>query len=109
MVSTSAQVIDGMTMSVDGFVADGLASAVRRAKEAAADRAVTCVGGPALTCDLIGAGLLDELRIDVMPVLLGDGKPMFAGLADAAVRLTRLAVLEVGDRTSLRFAVTNAA
>ena len=35
-----------------------------------------------LVTGLLEAGLLDELRVMVHPVLLGRGKPMFPGLAD---------------------------
>jgi dihydrofolate reductase len=87
------------------FVTDGLGSAVAQATAAADGLAVTCVGGPALTCDLLAAGLLDELRVDVMPVLLGSGKSLFATVG-GAVRLTKLSVVEVGERTSLRFSVS---
>lgn len=39
-------------------------------------------GSPTLTVSLLGLGLVDELRIMVHPILLGDGKSLFAGLKD---------------------------
>jgi dihydrofolate reductase len=38
------------------------------------------VGGPTLVIGLLNAGLLDELRLIVHPLLLGAGKPLFAGV-----------------------------
>ena len=55
------------------FLAD-LASAVEQAKAAAGDRVVQVVGGPpGLIQQLLREGLVDELRVDVMPVILGAG------------------------------------
>jgi dihydrofolate reductase len=85
------------------FVTDGVASAVAQAKVAAGDKAVTVVGGVDLGRQLLAEGLVDELRVDVMPVLLGDGLRLFDGYP--TVSLTRLGVIEVGARTSLRFRV----
>ncbi len=53
------------------FVTDGVESAIARATAAAAgDKAVQVVGGVDVTRQLLDADLVDELRIDVMPVLL---------------------------------------
>ena len=40
------------------------------------------VGGPTLVTGLLNAGLLDELRLIVHPLLLGGGKPLFAGVTE---------------------------
>lgn len=85
------------------FVTDGLQSAVAQAAEAAGVRAVTVVGGVDLNRQLLAAGLVDELRVDVMPVLLGAGLRLFEGTG--ALTLEKLGVDEAGQRTSLRFRV----
>ena len=85
------------------FVTDGVRSAVAQAAEAAGDRAVTVVGGVDLNRQLLEAGLVDELRVDVMPVLLGAGLRLFEGTGPLA--LEKLGVDDVGARTSLRFRV----
>ena len=85
------------------FVTDGVESAVARAAEAAGERAVTVVGGVDLNRQLLAAGLVDELRVDVMPVLLGAGLRLFDGTPPVA--LEKLGVDDVGARTSLRFRV----
>jgi dihydrofolate reductase len=87
------------------FVTDGIQAAVARAVEAAGDRAVTVVGGADLNRQLLAAGLVDELRVDVMPVLLGAGLRLFEGTGPLA--LEKLGVDEVGARTSLRFRVAS--
>lgn len=71
------------------FVTGGVASAVARAKAAAGQ--------------LLSAGLVDELIIDVMPVLLGTGLRLFDDAALERVHLEKIGLREVGPRTSLRF------
>ena len=87
------------------FVTDGLDSAVAQATAAAGERAVTVVGGADLNRQLLAAGLADELRIDVMPILLGGGRRLFDGLPPDTVRLEKIGVEDVGARTSLSFRV----
>jgi dihydrofolate reductase len=54
----------------------------------------------------LDAGLLDEIWVDLVPVLLGDGTPFFAELAKAPVELDGpLAVTEDKDVTHLRYRV----
>jgi len=77
--------------------------AVARAVAAAGERAVSVIGGADLDRQLLAAGLVDELRVDVVPVLRGDGLRLFEGTGRVA--LEKLGVDEVGVRTSLRFRV----
>ncbi|MEV0713196.1 dihydrofolate reductase family protein [Asanoa sp. NPDC050611] len=89
------------------FVTDGVEPAVAAAKAAAGDRAVTVVGGVDLGHQLLTRGLVDELRLDIMPVLLGGGRRLFEPDTDlAALGLRKERVFEVGARTSLRFTVS---
>lgn len=87
------------------FVSDGLASAVALACEAAGHKAVTAVGGPHVVQDLLRTGLADELRIDLMPVLLGGGLRLFAGRDLDAVQLETVSIQEIGARASTRYRV----
>lgn len=89
------------------FVTDGVQAAVAQAVAAAGERAVTVVGGADLTRQLLAADLVDELCVDVMPLLLGAGLRLFEGTGPLA--LEKLGVDEVGARTSLRFRVATAA
>ena len=85
------------------FAAEGVESAVAQAAEAAGERDVTVVGGVDLNRQLLAAGLVDELHVDVMPVLLGSGLRLFDGTPPLV--LEKLGVEEAGARTSLRFRV----
>lgn len=87
------------------FVTDGIESAVAQAKAAAGDRAVQVVGGVSVSQQLLHAGLVDALRIDVMPVLLGGGLRLFEDLDPRGVQLEKIEVKEVGARTGLIFRV----
>ena len=87
------------------FVSDGVESAIAQARSAAGDKAVQVVGGASVIQQLLRAGLVDELHVDVMPVLLGAGLRLFEDIDPERVRLEKFAVQEVGARTSLRFRV----
>jgi dihydrofolate reductase len=54
------------------FVTDGLQSALEQAKAVAGDKDVGVVGA-SLVQQCIRAGVLDEIHVDLVPVLLGDG------------------------------------
>ena len=88
------------------FVTDGVEAAVAQATAAAGEKDVQVVGGPGLARQLFRAGLVDELRVDVMPVLLGSGLRFLEDPDLARVRLEKIGVQEVGARTSLGFRVT---
>jgi dihydrofolate reductase len=86
------------------FVKDGIESAIAQAKAAAQDRDVTIIGGASVTQQALRAGLADELHIDVMPVLLGDGLRLFEEIDTEQMQLERLEVMELpGGRTHLKF------
>lgn len=84
---------------------DGIESAVAQATAAAGAKAVQVVGGPNAIRQLLRAGLVDELRVDVMPVLVGAGLRLFENNGLDGIRLEKIGVQEVGARTSLTFRV----
>ncbi len=55
------------------FVTDGVQSALAQATDAAGGRDVAIDGGASVTQQALAAGLVDELRLSVVPVLLGSG------------------------------------
>ena len=68
-------------------------SAMTQAKEAAGDRNVLVHG--AGTAQLaLAAGVLDEIQLHVIPVLFGQGRRLFEGLAAEQIELERTRVLE---------------
>jgi dihydrofolate reductase len=62
------------------FVTDGIEAALDRAREAAGGKDVRIGGGAATIRQYLQAGLIDELRLAIAPVLLGAGENLFAGL-----------------------------
>jgi dihydrofolate reductase len=60
------------------FAFDGLEAAARRARDAAGDKDVLVLGAH-VAGQLLRAALLDEVRIHLVPLLLGEGTPLFAG------------------------------
>jgi len=86
------------------FVMDGIESAIRQAKAAAGDKDVTVIGATNTAQQCLKAGLADELHIDVMPILLGDGLRFFNDRGVEEVRLERLQTVELpGGSTHLEF------
>ncbi|NKY42956.1 dihydrofolate reductase family protein [Nocardia cerradoensis] len=86
------------------FVTDGIEAAIERAAVIAGDRAVGVNGGT-MARQALEAGLLDEIWIDLVPVLLGGGTPMFDHLG-AAPHLLEDPVVLAGSRvTHLRYRV----
>jgi dihydrofolate reductase len=69
------------------FVTDGPEAALARAREAAGDRNVAIAGGAATVNQYLAAGLIDELRLHVTPVLVGRGERLFTGVGHTHLRL----------------------
>lgn len=62
------------------FVTGGIHEALKLAREAAGDRDVRVLGGAATIRQYLEAGLIEEIRYVVAPVLLGEGESPFNGL-----------------------------
>jgi dihydrofolate reductase len=60
------------------FAFDGLQAAGRRAKQAAAHKDILVLGAD-VARQLLRADLLDEIRVHLVPLLLGAGTPLFGG------------------------------
>jgi dihydrofolate reductase len=74
------------------FVTDGIESALEHARAAAGEgRRVSIAGGANTVQQYLRAGLLDELQLDIVPVLLGDGERLFEDVGDP--RLTPVEVV----------------
>ncbi|WP_127476898.1 dihydrofolate reductase family protein [Microbacterium sulfonylureivorans] len=68
------------------FVTDGIGAAIARAKEIAGDGDVGVAAGT-IAGQALAAGLVDEVAIDLVPVVLGSGHRYFADVDPAVVRL----------------------
>jgi dihydrofolate reductase len=64
------------------FVTDGIEAALAQAREAAGDREVAIAGGAATVNQYLAAGLIDELRLHVAPVVVGEGERLFEGVGN---------------------------
>ncbi|HEX5656938.1 MAG TPA: dihydrofolate reductase family protein [Polyangiales bacterium] len=73
-----------------------------RALKAAPGKNIYVVGGPSLVVQLLNAALIDELYLIVAPLLLGGGKPMFAGSELKQLQLVRAEPAKHG-RVILRY------
>jgi dihydrofolate reductase len=86
------------------FVTGGVEVAIVRAAEAAGDKLVHIMGGASIIQQALAAGLVDQLRLHVAPVLLGAGTPLFDHLA-VPLQLEQLQTLVTPGATHLTYRV----
>src|ERR687896_1216271 len=86
------------------FVTDGIESAVEQAKALAGEKDVA-VGAASIVQQCIRAGLLDEIHIDLVPVLLVGGVRLFDHLGRTPIELKSTRVIEAPSVTHLTFRV----
>ena len=89
------------------FVTDGLESAVNQAKAAAAGKAVGVHGADTIQ-QLLNAGLLDEIHVDIAALLLGSGVRLFDHLTGTPAVLGNPRVISGVGVTHLRYPVRRA-
>jgi len=90
------------------FVTEGVESAVARAKAVAGDKIVS-VASATIAQQCLNAGLLDEVVVDLVPVLLGDGIRFFDNLTSAPTELNGPRVIEGTGVTHLYYRVRKSA
>jgi dihydrofolate reductase len=83
------------------FVTEGFEAAYAQAREAAGEDGVDIAGGAWTVRQALAAGVIDELTIDLVPVLLGAGERIFEG--DAALGLEPDEVLHSPLATHIRY------
>ena len=86
------------------FVTEGVENAVEQAKEAAGEKDVA-VGAASIAQQCIRAGLIEEIHIDLVPVLLGDGVRHFDNLGTEPIKLESTQVIERAGVAHLTFRV----
>jgi dihydrofolate reductase len=86
------------------FVTDGLESALGQAQAVAGDKDVG-VGAASIVQQCLRAGRLDELHIDLVPVLLGGGVGLFDHLGSGPIDLERTRVIQGAGVTHLTYRV----
>ena len=85
------------------FVSEGIESALARAKDAAGDLPVHVAGGPHTANQYLAAGLVDELRLQIAPVILGEGERLFDGVP--LLELETISVRPVSLATHVHYRV----
>jgi len=86
------------------FITSGVRDAIEAARAAAGDRKVFVMGGTAAQ-QALAAGLVDELQINLVPLLLGSGVRMFDELGRYPIELSQHRVIESSAVTHLRYRV----
>jgi dihydrofolate reductase len=85
------------------FVTDGFDAAFRQARAAAGERDVDIAGGAATVRQAFAARAIDELVLDLVPVLLGAGERLFDGVQDPG--LEPVEVTPSPNATHIRYRV----
>ena len=86
------------------FVTDGVESAIRQAKQAAGAKNVSA-SSASIAQQCLKLGLLDEIQIDLVPVLLGGGVRLFDHLGTTPIELESIGVIAAPGITHLKFRV----
>jgi dihydrofolate reductase len=87
------------------FVTDGIESALAQARQAAGEDDVTIGGGANVAQQYLSAGLVDQMQLNVAPILLGDGTRLFEDGAGAGLDLEPILVVDTPDVTHIRYRV----
>jgi dihydrofolate reductase len=85
------------------FVTDGFEAALARAKEVAGEMDVDIAGGASAVRQGFAANAVDDLYVDILPVVLGRGESMFEGVTPP--RLTQVDVTHSPVATHIHYRV----
>jgi dihydrofolate reductase len=88
------------------FVSDGIESALDQARRAAAGKDVLIGGGASVINQYLAAGLVDEVELNVVPLVLGGGARLFDGVGPE-LRLEQVRAIEAPGVTHLKYRVVN--
>jgi dihydrofolate reductase len=86
------------------FVTDGVESAIAQAKAIAGEKNVA-IGSASTLQQCLKAGLLDEIHINLVPVLLGGGVRLFEHFGNEPVELEQLAIIDGHDVAHMNYRV----
>src|SRR5688500_2764436 len=85
------------------FVTEGIEAALEQARLAALGHDVSLAGGAKAAAQYLQAGMVDEMEINLVPVLLGSGEPLFQGTGDNLHGLELVRVVTQPKVTHLKF------
>jgi dihydrofolate reductase len=86
------------------FVTAGPQAALEQARRAAAGRDVSLAGGASTARQFLVTGLVDEMEINLVPVLLGTGERLFDGTGDDLRGMELVRTVATPNVTHLKFA-----
>jgi dihydrofolate reductase len=86
------------------FVTDGIESALQQARAVASDKDVRLMGAD-IAQQFLSAGLIDEIQINHVPILLGDGVRLFEHVSMKNSRLEKERALDSPQATHIRYRV----
>jgi len=86
------------------FVTDGVESAIHMAMKAAGDKDVV-ICTPSILQQALKAGLVDEIHVDVAPILIGGGVSLFNQLGIGPINLECIRAIQAPNVTHLGFRV----
>jgi len=87
------------------FVTDGIEAAYAQAEAAAAGASISIAGGASCARQAIAAGLVDEIDLQVNPVILGSGERLLDGFQAGTPALKLDRVLEAPGVVHIRYRV----
>jgi dihydrofolate reductase len=88
------------------FVTDGIKSALEQAREAAGGKDVSLAGGANVIQQCLVAGEVDEMWLNIPPILLGDGTRLLDNVG-SEIGLEQLRAIEGPDAVHLKYRVTS--
>ena len=86
------------------FVTDGIESALAQARAVAGGRDISLGGGAQAAQQYLAAGLVDEMEINLVPVLLGAGERLFDGIGTHLHGLELVRTVATPSVVHLKFA-----
>jgi dihydrofolate reductase len=87
------------------FVTTGFDDALAKAKETAGDAEVDIAGGASTVRQALAAGAIDELVLDVVPILLGEGERIFDETT-RGLKLEAVETVQSPHATHIRYRVS---
>ncbi|HTU38455.1 MAG TPA: dihydrofolate reductase family protein [Acidimicrobiales bacterium] len=85
------------------FFVDGFDNALARATEVAGDQPIDVAGGASAVQQALRAGCLNELVLDIVPVLLGQGERLFDDVPRFAAEPVEVATSPLATHVVYRF------